>query len=682
MRNPLFTDNAGTDHVKAQWQEAAGYLRNLQNIEVLRELFCDFWRFLFRAEDVHADVHTTVAPARLESYINRFSDLFTNQSIAFVDSVKAIISQKELWTYQCIESNAARLLAVDSLVAALVSEPPGRRSLDLAYGFLHSDFFLFEKFEDDLISSIHLAQQVKTWIRFLSESIVKDWMLPEEKNQSAHQQDFIEGELERWKRCADPYFARHRRYENNYVRGLDTDHISRLLLRLDVEAWLLAIDKLPLPHHIWGAARTPQIREDGDMIRLLISKAPLVFNAKDAWTRSVVAVVLAELVYDHAKAWHEELFRLARIGFMQYSPAEAENRKLEAEENLQNLKNGGLQHWMFQAYQTLAQRADGQSLAWRLLAQRARVAIVGDWGEKEGEWRLSKCALDSLAAACGSADLSASLLRTKWNAFARLYPSRFEDEEDGIYKEMCRESLPIFVGAIGVFEAQIEQSKLSDTERQDEVTELWSWFAELLHNQDLDAADIGIKKGFTYALHSTARLLWHLPSPIQSWEIAYKGLAMQRRSIANNQDFHGSHSFEPSDFLISVGIVFVQHFTDAGHSGCAVNDVRLFVWELMRNAFYLYLTEVGSGSRRVSLQCSIADCLCLMLKVYPNEYELALEFSLSFLSKDDSLIDLVYRALLQRGCSASLLQQLFASASLDRATSAAKLQSWKALLPS
>lgn len=690
MRNPLFTQHSWIAPIKKQWQDAEEYLQSLPNHDSLRELFCDFWMLVFRApvstnceppEFIRIYGSRAINPANITLFTDRILRLYTNQLTPFVDSLISLISQNGLVNHHGPESQAAMLVAVDGLIAALICSQPERSNLDLAYEFLHSDFFLFDRFENALITGIQREQLVKTWIAFLSSTLVKNWILPDQQTQSSHEREIIERELDRWKLCEDPFFARRRHYENNYARGLDTDHISRLLLMLDVDAWLLAIDKLPLPHHIWGTARTPQIREDGDMIRLLISKAPPVFNTQGLWTRSILAVLLAELIYDHAKAWREELVRLARVGFMQFQPTEASMKKLEAESQLKQLENGDLQNWMFQGYQALIQRADGQDLALRFLAQQARVTILGDWQEKDGEWRLSKCALDALAIAWSSAGLTASLVRKKWNEFLTLHPLRLEEDEDKIYKDMCRESFPILIGAIGVFEAQIGQSKLPDSERQKEAADLWSWFLELLHNQDLDVANTAIKKGFAYAILSAARLLWHLPAPCQSWELAYQRLDAQRRKLANDHNYHSDHVFEPSDFLISVGIGFVHYFLDVGHSGCSLMDIRLFVWATMRHAFYLYLTAVGSRPRRTSLQCTLADCLCLMIKIYPNDYQVVLEFSLSFLSKDDALIDLVFKALLQRGCPDSLLQQMFASASLDPAASAAKLQNWKDLLP-
>lgn len=679
MRNPLFTEHSLIAPIKKQWQDAEEYLQKLANQDSLRGLFREYWVLIFQVSDEPSEF--IVNPKNIALFTDRILRLFPNQSVPFVDSLVSIISQKSLVNHYGPENQAAMLIAVDGLIAALICSQPERRNLDLAYEFLHSDFFLFDRFESALIAGIQREQLVKTWVKFLSKNLVECWILPDQKKQSSHEREIIEQELSRWKLCEDPFFARRRHYENNYVRGLDTDHLSRILLMLDVDAWLLTIDKLPLPQHIWGAARTPQIREDGDMIRLLISKAPPVFDVQGLWTRSILAIVLAELIYDHAKSWHGELVRLARIGFMQFQPAEAVQKRLEAETSLKSLENGDLQTWMFQGYQTLIQRADGQDLALRLLAQLARITILGDWQEKDGAWRLSKCALDALATAWSSAGLSAFLIRKKWNEFLILHPVRLDEEEDQIYKDMCRESLPILIGAIDVFEAQIGQSRLPDLEKQKEAADLWSWFLELLQNQDLDVADTAIKKGFAYALFSAARLLWHLPAPCQSWELAYQRLDAQRRNLASVHNFHSDHAFDPSDFLISVGIGFVHYFLDIGHSGCSLIDIQLFVWALMRYAFYLYLTAVGSRPRRTSLQCTLADCLCLMVKIYPNDYQVVLEFSLSFLSKDDALIDLVYKALLQRGIPDSLLQQMFASASLDQAASAAKLQNWKELLP-
>jgi hypothetical protein len=465
------------------------------------------------------------------------------------------------------------------------------------------------------------------------------------------------------------------------VRGLDADYMSKLLLWIDVDTWLTAINQLPLPQHVWGAVRSPHIHEDGDMIRLLIRKAPLVFTAGGAWTRSILAVILAELIYDHAKAWHQALTHMVAGGFIHLPSAEAQIKLAETKDRLNQAKTDELSRWMSQSYSVLLQRPDGQTLAVRLLAHLARQAIKGDWREKDGEWRLSECALDAFAEAVTKAGLTPSRLKHTWDDFLSRHPAPVEDEEGIIYKQMLREGFPVFVGAVVVFDAHAKLLSTVDAGRSQESSVLWTWFEDLLLSQDLETADAALKDGFVYGLLAPARLLWSLQTPCQTWHLAYNKLDVQRRTLAITGTYHSDKSFEPSDFLILVFLHFIHMFLGNGHPQCMLLDVQILIWDLIRACLYLYRTEAGAVRRQKNLRCALATCFWLLVRLYPEDLQLVLGSSLSLLDNDDALIDLVYSTLSQHGCSPGSLQPLFASARLDPVASAVRLQSWKDLLP-
>jgi len=691
MRNPLFSEAHWTNSVRPPWQAAEAFVERLPYRAELTEVLAKWWlevawpRSLSRQEDAASSFEGNKQPVKqstVQPYLELIAPLTIQQPAFFVNALERLISGTDASHSNAHDYNAAMVLAVDAIAGLVVVRKPERRFLEAAYEFLHADFFLFERFEHKLIEGIRsVPVRISEWATFFKTNLVAKWQNPLSSAVQGHDREVIEYELEKWQRCDDPYFAVRRSYENNYARGLDTDYMSKLLLWLDTDTWLDTINQLPLPQHIWGAVKSPQIHEDGDMVRLLLSKAPLVFNADGVWTRSILAVVLAELIYDHAKAWHLALAHMVAGGFLHLPSAEAQIKLTETKDRLNKAKTDELPQWMSQSYGILLQRPDGQLLAVRLLAHLARQAIQGDWQEKDGEWRLSKCAMDAFADAVTKAGIAPSQLKHGWDEFLTRYPLPPEEEEGSIYKQMLREGFPAFVGAIVVFEAHAKLPHTADAERNQEASGLWAWFEDLLLSQDLDSVDTAFKHGFVYGLLAPVRLLSALPAPCQTWRLTYTKLDVQRRTLAINGTYHSDKSFDPSDFLILVGLDFIHEFLESGHQHCSLLDIRIFIWELIKAVLYLYRTEAGAGRRQKNLRGATATCFWLLARLYPDDLQLVLESTLRLLDNDDALIDVVYRTLNQQGCSPISLQPLFANAGLDPTAAAARLQNWKDLLP-
>ena len=188
MRNPVFIDSHWTNSLRPHWQGAEEFVDRLPNQESLSEILCQWW------VDVACSQESAFSQETRQQIVQVFSErvtqLVASQPIALAATLRGILQGNIQISAYSTESRAALIVVVDAIAQALSSGEPNRRTLDLAYNYLQHDFFLFERFENQLTTKIRCSSSLAAnWAIFLRKNLVADCQDPAAKTGNAHDRD-------------------------------------------------------------------------------------------------------------------------------------------------------------------------------------------------------------------------------------------------------------------------------------------------------------------------------------------------------------------------------------------------------------------------------------------------------------------------------------------------------------
>ena len=161
-----------------------------------------------------------------------------------------------------------------------------------------------------------------------------------------------------------------------------------ILYKLDFEAWLEALENLPLPRIKKLALMHSELEQDHQSILKLIRESSPVFDEHDKWTeqRKTAAIygVMAAFMFA------EKVFKVV-------------NKK--EPDSLKDLKEREIPEWFDHVFESVLERPDGKLVSAGFIALLVRQYMgklirEHERGE-EREWSLTECAIDILAEKTG-----------------------------------------------------------------------------------------------------------------------------------------------------------------------------------------------------------------------------------------------------------------------------------------
>ncbi|HEX8109676.1 MAG TPA: hypothetical protein VF516_18220 [Kofleriaceae bacterium] len=192
-----------------------------------------------------------------------------------------------------------------------------------------------------------------------------------------------------------------------------------LVLLLSPEAWMSALDELPLPTLMWNAIQMLVLRDNPALIERLIATVPAAFDAAGSWTGSVAALLISDVVVEQLQATHGAA-RVAATS-LELSMPGGSDRTDRAQQRLVALEKSELQAWATCMYASLLDRPGGDAVAFELLARLCRTHILGEWDHRAGAWSANETALAAMVRALVDRDVAVTTLEAWWR--------RREDDE-------------------------------------------------------------------------------------------------------------------------------------------------------------------------------------------------------------------------------------------------------------
>lgn len=293
---------------------------------------------------------------------------------------------------------------------------------------------------------------------------------------------------EDWAQRRGPFSIFHPAYQRSRPSLGPVGHWERtrmtLLLSISPEAWLHALDKLPLPSMMWEAVEFLQLRSNPTLVPRLIANAPAVFDAAVAWTGSVAAVMVSDLVPDQLRSIHNAVYR-ATTGFGITAPL-ATQRIDRAKERLHALEHGELQAWAVSAYTPLLRHPNGEAIGFELLARLSRTEILGEWNHQPNAWSANQTALAGMARALIDNGVPLSRLKAWWQRRETEAVGEHEAPSKARYKSsavpsLFAEGLTYLVGAIAILYERYPNAREA---LGDDAVLLWDWAAHLFLGRD------------------------------------------------------------------------------------------------------------------------------------------------------------------------------------------------------
>jgi hypothetical protein len=405
-----------------------------------------------------------------------------------------------------------------------------------------------------------------------------------------------------WTQRRDPFAifdVDYRRYRSS--RGMVADWVRRrmsLLLSLSPVAWMRALDELPLPTLMWEAVALSQLRSNPPPIQHLIVNAPAVFDTDGAWTGSVAALLVSDLVADQLHAIHGAV-RGATEAFG--TPAAAE-RATRAKQKLQQLERDELLAWATSAYTPLLHRPDGEAIAFELLARLCRTEILGEWNHQRNAWSANQTALSGMARALVDRRVPLPRLEAWWKEregdAARRHDAAGKPRDlSAAAPALFAEGLSYLIGAIHVLHARHPNPREA---LGDDAALLWTWAEQLFLGRDPGLALLPHARSQA-GIEWLGYLLAAQHQPGEAWRSIYARLAPQRRRHARCmfEPLHGSHDL---GFVALLGLIGWNESAPAAERP----DILRFYRDLQETAWQLYLTAPSVDRRqeaRLASEC-------------------------------------------------------------------------------
>lgn len=456
--------------------------------------------------------------------------------------------------------------------------------------------------------------------------------------------------------------------------------LGHTLLRIAPAEGLRAIDLLPYPG-LMKEILYLFCKEDRTLIESLIEAAPLVFDDQGRWKpdRSVVALLVVELVTKHADALHGAVSRPVRA----YGD---EERRAAAQRASEDLEKGELPDWMRHTFDLLLRRPDGAPIALGYLAQLSRERILGrgQMHAAKDQWRAGDAALVALGAALGRGSLGVVQVRAAWTAaeerarateedaanrtsVRRHSAKRKNDAEGEGARSLRAEGLPFLHGAAVM---------LGDaaTASSPDLTLFWSWLEDLLVGRDPGLSLIHHGTSLSELPQHFGFLLSRLPNPDALFRATYAKLEPQRRRALFGHKYDEIYHDLESVFLLRVGLnAAVNWFSRVKEGEKADAPRELFFWieEAARRMWLTAVLDTGETKRQL-----VIACYAFMPFLFGERLDEALKRTIPCIANDARVLTEACASLRLNGVEAEQLCALAKDAGADLPAALRDLLQW------
>jgi hypothetical protein len=436
-----------------------------------------------------------------------------------------------------------------------------------------------------------------------------------------------------------------------------------LLLLLSPEAWMNALDQLPLPTLMWDAIHLLMLRDDPALIERMIATAPAAFDAAGSWKGSVAALLISDVVVEQLQATHSAA-RVAALCLELSPPVEIE-RTNRAKQHLAALENGELLAWATGLYASLLDHPGNDAVAFELLARLCRAEILGGWNHVPGAWSAKETALAGLVRALVDCKVPVTRLEAWWRRREADESRRREatgspPDTFTTARPLFVEGLPYLVGAIAVVHACHPAPREAC---RDDAALLWTWTEDLFLGRDpgIDLLHVWQTQwGFAWLGY----LLAAQRRPDEAWRALHRRLAPERRRLAQ-------HAFEPSGRKLHgsydlgfVAVLALLHWNGAASTAEQLH-IHAFYRSLVEKARQMYLTAPLSDRRRSA--ALLSDCFAPARAVFGQALDEHLVGMLAPLANDPVIVRDICEALVRNMVTDDVLMTIGERLGIDLA---------------
>jgi hypothetical protein len=471
-----------------------------------------------------------------------------------------------------------------------------------------------------------------------------------------------------WRAELDPFSVWGRNTHHIALRGADVVGWGILLILVQPRAGLRALDTLPCPD-LMEMVLFSSLHEDRELVEELITAAPLVVDEAGCWVpeRSVAALLVVELIIEHASALREAIAGFAR------GLKDGED-KTKAKRALRGAEAGELPRWLRRAFELVSHRPDGRPIAIRYLGHLSRQTLTEARPERSpsSPWPAYEKGLAALAVVLARGGGAVERIREAWRDAERLaaekavrepprsrvggrtLPRNGEGGSEGA-RTLHADGMSLLVGAARVLGMRAAPGG--------EIEPLWAWFEELLEGRDPGMEYLFYGGGLTRELQRIGSLVSSLGMPGGRVVRAYERLEPQRRRALYGARYGDRKGDVPSLVLLQVGLNVAAAWNERAKGGAEVDSAReLFFW-LHEAACRLWLTATNDvEDRRRQL---VLTSFAFMPVLFEGSLGEALKRTLPRLAVDPRTFGEACAFLEINGVEAEALPRLVAEAGFD-----------------
>ena len=466
----------------------------------------------------------------------------------------------------------------------------------------------------------------------------------------------------------------------------DLWHLAYLMLRIDTDEGLRALETLPCPYLMEQALHLHFV-EDREKILEFIRQAPPAYDDAGGWlaSRSVTALLAANLIVEHAQALDGALATQTRV----FVPNQDE--RVEAKQALEAARMDELPGWMKSAFAVLLGRKDGRWIAGGYLAHLARRAMTDTTPPRATpKWESYGAALDALATVASSAGVDVSRLRTIWLSAESVAGAKAQAAEvvehvrplsgaqvdsrkgEGA-RTLAAEGLPYLVGAAFVLLRRTSPLPTS------ELQALWSWLSELVRRRDPGLALLQHGSSLTEVAGLVGGLVSRMPAPGAAVRELYRALEANRRRA-----LYAYRYAQELDHHVGSLLVLRIAFAVCERWRAALADAQsrtapaldLFYWAF-GEARRLWLTAVLDTGR--STKHLVATSFAFMPAIFADELGAALRLTIPPVAGDSRMLAEACVNLRRNGVDAPTILELVAAAGADLPAALTDAHQWSTL---
>ncbi|QTA85898.1 hypothetical protein [Desulfonema magnum] len=623
-------------HQNKRAKQAEDYINGISDKDALEEAIAEWWRKYAAGEfgslatslPNHISDAVYQEPLFIQTMKNS-SDFFKDYILSIRPELReAIIDMlQEPDRSDGTEKDAAGCLFGRVIALELAKNESDPAQMELAFSCFEVVGQFWPSFEKNFEEAVFKHGKAREeWIALLSDvstEISAYFNLNDPTDQAE-----IKFEKAEWQKMGNPFYVWDSQpgfYDDKFIPFIKLE----ILHKLDFEAWVEALENLPLPRIKKLALMHSELEQDHQSILKLIRESSPVFDERGKWAEQRKTAALYGVM---------AAFRFAEKVFKVLSKKDPDS--------LKDLEEREIPEWFDHVFESVLERPDGKIISAGFIALLVRQHVgelvrEHERGE-EREWSLTERAIDILAEKLAEKCNMLELMQNIWKLEEESFGHGKEDDSE--INHLLKQGLPVlqdnsmqyYLSAVLIEESlSIRDNKYGaddSGEQSPQTQKLWNWFTDLIKKRDpfIDyICNPHLPGALNWISYNIGRILAQTQEPVKEFSKAWKSLQHQRNRVLHQMPSNDMAACYPSQLLIRVGTGAILWTVDNPEESMDSDSAKSLWFGLFDSAYHLWSMkriDVNSSSLMLLNQCIAVVPLLFNKKDIENPVRRIIEY--------------------------------------------------------